>query len=280
MVTSLALDPCLRGNGKHALATVAAPANSHALRRLEHWLAGTVAKPKVAMAGIVSEVTPAYYRVSGLSRIVKLGECLELEAAGRIQLGEVVRIDAAGATVKPFEPTTKAGLGAIAWHRGFITLNPDASWKGAGHQCAGSADRRRRAPRAGRVSVSTEREPPAPMQRQRVRTPVQTGVKVIDLFTPLCAGQRIGMFAGSGIGKSTLLGMLARSQGFDRAVIALVGERGREVREFLEEALGCDQRSAVTVVATGDESPMMRRLAPKTALCDRRICATAARTCC
>ena len=96
---------------------------------------------------------------------------------------------------------------------------------------------------------------------------MQTGVKVLDLFTPLCAGQRIGVFAGSGIGKSTLLGMLARSQGFDSAVIALVGERGREVREFLEEALGRASASAVTVVATGDESPMMRRLAPKTALC-------------
>jgi flagellum-specific ATP synthase len=115
--------------------------------------------------------------------------------------------------------------------------------------------------------VSTEREPPAPMRRQRIRTPVKTGVKVIDLFTPLCAGQRIGIFAGSGIGKSTLLGMLARSQGFDTAVIALVGERGREVREFMEDALGQDRVRAVTVVATGDESPMMRRLAPKTAMC-------------
>ena len=59
---------------------------------------------------------------------------------------------------------------------------------------------------------------------------IKTGVKVIDMFTPLCAGQRIGIFAGSGVGKSTLLAMLARSKGFDTAVIALVGERGREVR--------------------------------------------------
>ena len=104
------------------------------------------------------------------------------------------------------------------------------------------------------------------MRRQRVRTPVKTGVRVIDLFTPLCAGQRIGIFAGSGVGKSTLLGMLARSQGFDTVVVALVGERGREVREFLEDALGRDRARAVTVVSTGDESPMMRRLAPKTAM--------------
>jgi flagellum-specific ATP synthase len=105
------------------------------------------------------------------------------------------------------------------------------------------------------------------MRRQRARTPLKTGVKAIDFFTPLCAGQRIGIFAGSGIGKSTLLAMLARSRGFDTAVIALVGERGREVRDFLEDALKQERKHAVTVVATGDESPMMRRLAPKTAMC-------------
>ena len=105
------------------------------------------------------------------------------------------------------------------------------------------------------------------MRRQRARTPLKTGVRVIDFFTPLCAGQRIGIFAGSGIGKSTLLAMLARSRGFDTAVIALVGERGREVRDFLEDALKQEREHAVTVVATGDESPMMRRLAPKTAMC-------------
>jgi flagellum-specific ATP synthase len=104
------------------------------------------------------------------------------------------------------------------------------------------------------------------MRRQRVNTPIKTGVRVIDLFTPLCAGQRIGIFAGSGIGKSTLLSMLARARGFDRTVLALVGERGREVREFLEESLGSERHRMIAIVSTGDESPMMRRLAPKTAM--------------
>jgi len=76
----------------------------------------------------------------------------------------------------------------------------------------------------------------------------------------------MGVFAGSGVGKSTLLGMLARSGGFDTVVVALVGERGREVREFLEETMRGDLSRVVTVVATGDESAMMRRLAPKTAM--------------
>ena len=92
------------------------------------------------------------------------------------------------------------------------------------------------------------------------------GVRVIDLFAPICSGQRVGIFAGSGVGKSTLLAMLARSEGFDTVVLALVGERGREVREFIEDVLGHNRARTITIVSTGDESPMMRRLAPKTAM--------------
>ena len=86
------------------------------------------------------------------------------------------------------------------------------------------------------------------------------------MFTPVCAGQRIRIFAGSGVGKSTLLAMLAGSRDFNTVVIALVGERGREVREFLDDAMALNRSAAVAVVATGDESPLMRRLAPKTAM--------------
>jgi flagellum-specific ATP synthase len=85
-------------------------------------------------------------------------------------------------------------------------------------------------------------------------------------FTPLCIGQRLGIFAGSGIGKSTLLSMLARSAGFQTLIVALVGERGREVRDFIEGTLGELAKTAITVVSTGDESSMMRRLAPRTAM--------------
>jgi flagellum-specific ATP synthase len=248
--------------------TEAGHPGAHALDRMERWLTSALAgQPKVVAGGTVTEVTPAYYRVAGLSQIVKLGECVELEANGHRQLGEVVRVDADGATVKPFEVATKAGLGAVAWRRGFVTLNPHPSWKGRTINALGYPIDGRGLLQQGSIAVSADREPPAPMQRRRIRSPMKTGVKALDLFTPLCAGQRIGVFAGSGIGKSTLLAMLARAQGFDTTVIALVGERGREVREFLEDALGKGSARAITVVATGDESPMMRRLAPKTAMC-------------
>jgi flagellum-specific ATP synthase len=76
------------------------------------------------------------------------------------------------------------------------------------------------------------------MLRQRVDAPLRTGIRVVDVFAPICRGQRLGIFAGSGVGKSTLLSMFAKAADFDRAVIALVGERGREVREFIEDTLG------------------------------------------
>ncbi|MEJ1938574.1 EscN/YscN/HrcN family type III secretion system ATPase, partial [Nostoc sp. NIES-2111] len=100
------------------------------------------------------------------------------------------------------------------------------------------------------------------MSRAIVSTGVTTGVRVIDSFTPLCLGQRIGIFAGSGVGKSTLLSMIARASSFDMVIVALVGERGREVREFVDHTLGAASHNAVTIVATGDESAMMRRMAP------------------
>jgi flagellum-specific ATP synthase len=221
--------------------------------------------PAVRIGGTVTEVTPAYCRVSGLSHFVKLGECVSLEGE-RPQLGEVVRIDEHGATIKAFDPVFDVGLGTLAWKHGFVSIRPHISWKGRILNALGFPIDDAGILQQGDRAISVEREPPAPMRRQRVKVPIKTGVRIIDLFTPLCAGQRVGIFAGSGIGKSTLLGMLARARGFDTAVVALVGERGREVREFLEDALSSEYERAIAVVSTGDESPMMRRLAPKMAM--------------
>jgi flagellum-specific ATP synthase len=239
----------------------------HALDALDRLIASAPVLPKVRVNGVVTEVAPAFCRVSGLSPFVKLGECIELETGGKPQLGEIVRIDESAVTVKPFDTSMKAGIGTVARRRGFVTISPHPSWKGRIINALGAPIDDGAPLLQGERPVLSDREPPPAMRRQRARTPLKTGVKVIDFFTPLCAGQRIGIFAGSGIGKSTLLAMLARSRGFDTAVIGLVGERGREVRDFLEDALKQQRKHAVTVVATGDESPMMRRLAPKTAMC-------------
>lgn len=110
--------------------------------------------------------------------------------------------------------------------------------------------------------------PLSAMQREPIRTPLRTGVRVLDLMTPLGRGQRLGIFAGPGVGKSTLLGQCVRGTDADVSVIALIGERGREVREFIEESLGEEgMRRAVVVTATGDEPPPMRLRAARLACC-------------
>ncbi len=165
-----------------------------------------------------------------------------------------------------FDTRVKAGVGDLAFRSRPMRLKPHRSWKGRVINALGAPVDGLGPLLEGPRSAPIDAEPPAAMTRERVTRPIKSGVRVIDFFTPICAGQRIGVFAGSGVGKSTLLAMLAGSSGFDSVVIALVGERGREVREFLDDALGENRKLAVTVVSTGDESAMMRRLAPKTAM--------------
>jgi ATP synthase in type III secretion protein N len=110
------------------------------------------------------------------------------------------------------------------------------------------------------ILVPVDRAPPPALGRQPVCEPLSTGIRVIDGLMTLGKGQRIGLFAGSGVGKSTLLGAIARGTAADVVVVALVGERGREVGEFLERSLGAEGRpKSVVVVATSD-APALERL--------------------
>lgn len=114
--------------------------------------------------------------------------------------------------------------------------------------------------------VPLNREPPNPFTRPRILKPIPTGVKVLDGLLTIGNGQRIGIFAGSGVGKSTLLGMISRSSKADVNVLALIGERGREVREFLEKDLGPEgMKRSIIVVATSDQPALVRIKAAFTA---------------
>ena len=107
--------------------------------------------------------------------------------------------------------------------------------------------------------VALHAEPPPALARQRIAAPLPTGVRAIDTLATVGRGQRMGVFAGSGVGKSTLLGMMVRGTTADATVVCLVGERGREVREFVEDELGAaGLERAVVVVSTSDEPPLLR----------------------
>jgi len=111
-----------------------------------------------------------------------------------------------------------------------------------------------------------DQSPPNPLSRQRIDTVLETGIRALDIFMTVGGGQRLGIFAGSGVGKSTLLGMMARGSTADCNVIALVGERGREVRDFLESNLGPQGLArSVVVVATSDQPALLRIKAALTA---------------
>jgi flagellum-specific ATP synthase len=236
------------------------------LERLERRVAWGIRNlPAARVSGAVVEISMSHHRVAGLSRFLKLGECVAVDVGDRVQISEVVRIDDVSATLKPFDARSEAAIGSRAYRSENLSLTPHSSWKGRVVDALG-----RPIDGAGELACGDRTAPldgaPPPLKRGRVHAPLRTGVRVVDLFTPLCLGQRVGVFAGSGVGKSSLLAMLARATPVDTVVIALVGERGREVRDFLDDTLGENRASSVAVVSTGDESPMMRRLAPSTAM--------------
>ncbi|WP_265519429.1 flagellar protein export ATPase FliI [Nitratireductor luteus] len=225
--------------------------------------------PRLAIkhGGRISEVTPVHYHVRGLSAAACLGDIVSYQHQGRSHCGEVVRINGEDILVAPFGQNEQANLGQPAFSSGPLTIVPHESWRGRViNALAEPIDGGPALVRPADNALPTSRTPAA-LKRQRVVKPFSTGVRAIDIFTPLCHGQRIGIFAGSGVGKSTLLAMLARADAFDTVVVAMVGERGREVREFLEDTLGDKGlEKAIAIVATSDESAMMRRRAADTAM--------------
>ncbi len=116
------------------------------------------------------------------------------------------------------------------------------------------------------AEVPVDGSAPLPLARAPIREPLGCGIRAVDAFVTCGRGQRMGIFGGSGVGKSTLLGMMARGTAADLTVMALIGERGREVRGFLEDSLGAEgRRRSVVVVSTSDQSPLLRIRAALTA---------------
>jgi len=249
----------------HPTQPQSASGGSASLELLERiYLKAGAEKELLRRGGRITEVAPTHYRVRGLSAASRLGDVVEHRGRQGVSTGEVVQITERDILVAPFDQSADAGVADPVYLRGPFQVSPDASWRGRVVDALGR-------PVDGglplRDGTDIANGIPSALNRQRVDQPFQTGVKVIDLFTPLCFGQRLGVFAGSGVGKSTLLAMLAAAHAFDTVVVALVGERGREVREFLEDTIGEQaMKKTVAVVATSDESAMMRKRASGTAM--------------
>jgi flagellum-specific ATP synthase len=225
-------------------------------------------RPAHRVSGRVARISPTYIIVSGLSKFVSIGDAVSIAGIGGSVLAEVASIEANAINVTPFIADHRIELGArVTAMSGQLTLSPHESWLGRTLNALGHPIDDGGPLIAGDRAVPIQGGPPAALRRNRLGEALTTGVKTVDLFTPICAGQRIGIFAGSGVGKSTLLAMLSRAPSSDVTVLALVGERSREVRDFLDDTLSASRSRVVSVVATSDESPMMRRMAPSAAMC-------------
>jgi flagellum-specific ATP synthase len=142
------------------------------------------------------------------------------------------------------------------------SVRPTLAWKGRIVNAFGEPIDGKGPLPQGPAAYPLRAAPPPAHQRGRVGARLDLGVRAMDIFTTCCRGQRLGVFAGSGVGKSVLLSMLAREATCDAVVVGLIGERGREVREFIEETLGPEGLArAIVVVATSDEPALKRRQA-------------------
>jgi flagellum-specific ATP synthase len=209
------------------------------------------------VAGSVSSVTGLTAWVDGLDAAV--GSLVRLDAPAGPLEAEVVGADHGRLACMPLGSTTGIGPGIAVRPAGHCLEVPVGAallgrvLDGLGRPIDGGPSL------AGLPRVPVDNQATPALRRQRITTQLQLGVRAIDTLTPIGRGQRVGIMAGSGVGKSTLLSMIARNTTADVVVAALVGERGREVREFLEDDLGAEGLArSVAVVATSDEPPVVR----------------------
>ena len=188
-----------------------------------------------------------------------VGSLVRLERRGEALRGEVIGFEGARSVVMLFG--SSEGLtpgGEVISEQAAATVAVSSSLLGRVIDGLGRAIDGRRLP-ADRVARPLAPPPTRALTRRRIEEPLPTGIRVIDAMLTVGKGQRVGIFSGPGVGKSTLIACVARDTAADVSVIALVGERGREVREFVEQTLGQKGLSrSVVVVATSDESPLLR----------------------
>ncbi|MBL8746776.1 MAG: FliI/YscN family ATPase [Phycisphaerae bacterium] len=209
-------------------------------------------------------VTGSVRALKGLTLIVEqlpltVGSLVTVHSSNSRKPGEIVGFEQGRAIVMMLGTTTGISPGdRVTGEQATPTVPISRSLlgrvvNGLGHPIDGSPT-----PRDAR-HVPVSPPPTNALTRRRINKILPTGVRTIDLLTTVGRGQRMGIFAGPGVGKSTLLGMIARRTAADVNIIALIGERGREVREFVEDALGPEGLArSIVVVATSDESPLMR----------------------
>lgn len=221
--------------------------------------------PDVEYRGKITAVRGLLLECSGVTSFLSIGDRCEIEQRKPNEpiTCEVVGFEQETALLMPFSSADGVRLGSVVKVLGAnSSIFPDESWLGRVVDAMGEqADDKGPLPQ-GRSAYLLKAMPPPANRRERVAGKVDLGIRALNTFLTMCRGQRMGIFAGSGVGKSIMMSMIAKFSNADVNVIGLIGERGREVQEFIEDNLGEEgMKRSVVVVATSADSALKRRQA-------------------
>ena len=214
--------------------------------------------------GCVTGVQGLFIEAGGILAKLAVGDrCNVIAAGGKVVPCEVVSFKDSKLLLMPYGSVDGIGPGCrVEVENARPVIYPHPSWLGRIINAFGEAIDGKGPLIKGNTPYLIKSSPPPAQFRDRVKGKVDLGVKAVNTFLTICKGQRMGIFAGSGVGKSTLMSMMARQTDSDVSVIGLIGERGREAKEFVEDVLGEEGLAkSVLVLATSDESPLLRRQA-------------------
>lgn len=218
--------------------------------------------------GTVTDVAPGMLKIAGVSELAGVGNEIQIQKPGQTIHGEILSVSGESVTALLFSPCDTIRIGDTVEIEQEARIEPGDHWLGHVINYRGEITGGDPSTAPVHASVRALNAPALPAHaRRRLGPRLATGWAVTDTLLPLCRGQRIGLFAGSGIGKSTFLGSLATGLEADRVVIALIGERGREVNDFVQHTLTPEMRKrTVVVAATASESPGAKKRAANCAI--------------
>lgn len=219
--------------------------------------------PDMRYVGQVSDVVGLLIEIGGVRGATSVGDHCIIRARGRDVRCEVVGFRNRRALVMPFGAAEGIGMGCtVEFGASEPAVFPTNAWLGRVVNAFGQPVDGKGPLETGPRGYAIQSDPPPAHQRSRLGGKVDVGVRAMNTFLTCCQGQRMGIFAGSGVGKSTLLSMMARDTDAEVSIVGLIGERGREAREFIEDNLGEEGLArSVVIVATSDEPPLVRRQA-------------------
>lgn len=227
--------------------------------RLEHMVSTSKLPASKRHWGEVTRIVSQSVHLRGLSNVIGLGDQIEIETPIKTYLtGEIIALTQTDAIAIMYEDPYGIRVGSRAFFKKEDNPLPSDDWVGQVLDHAGRTVNGNR-PANGAIAAPLRTSPPPAILRKTLGKRLDTGISAIDTFLPLCRGQRIGLFAGSGVGKSTLLASLACGTNADVIIIALIGERGREVRTFVEKTLGeAGMKKSIVFVATSNDPSALK----------------------